>query len=105
MRKRRPFWLIALLSTVSLLLSWGVKEYLPPFGVEAKLPAQAKVMNACRVLNVHDGDTLRVRCGLGSDRQRQIKVRLYCIDTPELAQVAWGKISRDHLRRLVGKGP
>ncbi len=98
MRKLWPLWLIALLT-----LGWGAEHYLATLNVGAKPPP--KVMKACRVLRIHDGDTLRVRCGLGSDRQRGLKVRLYCIDAPELAQAPWGKIARDHLRRLVGQGP
>lgn len=102
MRKHRSFWLIAALS---LPLSWWIKDTIPALSVKAKPPAQAKVMNACRVLRIHDGDTLKIRCGIGSDRQRELKVRLYCIDAPELAQQPWGKISRAHLHRLVGQGP
>jgi endonuclease YncB( thermonuclease family) len=51
----------------------------------------------CSVNSIHDGDTLRVTC-----EGAMIKVRLYCIDTPELAQRPWGGESRDHLRSLVG---
>jgi len=48
------------------------------------------------VLEVHDGDTLRVRRG-----SQRLRVRLACIDAPELRQ-PWGKASRDHLRQLIG---
>lgn len=47
------------------------------------------------VLDVHDGDTLRVQRGTQVER-----VRLACIDAPELSQ-PFGRASRDHLRQLV----
>jgi endonuclease YncB( thermonuclease family) len=100
MQRSWPLWLIAALTVP---LSWGVNHFITLFNAEAKPPVQAAVMNGCRVLNVHDGDTLRVRCGLGSDRRSTHKVRLYCIDAPELAQAPWGKFAREHLRRLAGQ--
>lgn len=47
------------------------------------------------VINVHDGDTIRVRRG-GEVR----RVRFACIDAPELAQPL-GPESRDYLRQLI----
>lgn len=49
------------------------------------------------VLNVHDGDTLRVRQG-----QKIERVRFACIDAPELAQPL-GKESRDFLKSLIAQ--
>ena len=84
MQRSWPLWLIAALTVP---LWWGIKHFITLFNAEAKRPVQAgAVMNGCRVLNVHDGDTLRVHCGLGSDRRSTHKIRLYCIDAPELAQ-------------------
>lgn len=37
-----------------------------------------------------------------SCRGEKIKVRLYCIDAPELGQVPWGEQARDHLHSLTG---
>jgi micrococcal nuclease len=51
----------------------------------------------CTVLDVHDGDTIRADCG----GVEPMKVRLHCIDTPELAQRPWGIQARDHLRKLL----
>jgi endonuclease YncB( thermonuclease family) len=51
----------------------------------------------CSVNSIHDGYTLRVTC-----EGARVKVRLYCIDTPELAQPPWGGECRDYLRSLVG---
>lgn len=58
---------------------------------------------ACDVLDVHDGDTLKLDCGWQEDKPRILSVRLYCIDAPELDQEPWGKLARDHLRELAGK--
>ena len=50
----------------------------------------------CQVASIHDGDTLRATCsGI------KLKIRLYCIDTPEMQQKPWGTESRDHLRRIT----
>ncbi len=50
----------------------------------------------CAVNSVHDGDTLRVTCG-----GQRMKIRLYCIDAPEIRQRPWGKESRDYLRSIA----
>lgn len=57
-------------------------------------------LEGCTVLSVHDGDTMGVQCG-----NQKVKVRLHCIDAPELAQTPWGNEARDRLRELAGKGP
>ena len=49
------------------------------------------------VIKVHDGDTVSVSFG-----QRREKIRLIGIDAPELFEEPWGKIVREHLRRLLG---
>lgn len=51
---------------------------------------------SCRVLNIYDGDTVTVACS--GQRER---VRLYCIDAPEMGQAPWGRRSRDYLRRIT----
>lgn len=48
----------------------------------------------CRVLRVSDGDTITVNCSGQQDR-----VRLYCIDAPEMKQSPWGQRSRDSCDR------
>ena len=45
---------------------------------------------------VIDGDTLELVCG-----GEPVRVRLHCIDAPELGQGRWGRASREHLRSLV----
>ncbi len=51
----------------------------------------------CDVESVYDGDTVWVVC----DGRRE-KLRLYCIDAPEMGQKPWGKASRNHLRSIIG---
>lgn len=51
----------------------------------------------CDVRKVYDGDTMTLYC-----RGEETKVRLYCIDTPEMGQKPWGRKSRDVLRALAG---
>jgi endonuclease YncB( thermonuclease family) len=62
------------------------------------LPAEKTPENLCQVNSIHDGDTMRVTCN-----GKKEKVRLYCIDTPEIDQKPWGIESRDHLRALAPK--
>ncbi len=52
----------------------------------------------CLVTKVYDGDTVTLNC-----RGEKVKVRLHCLDAPEIAQKPWGELSRDHLRGLVGR--
>jgi endonuclease YncB( thermonuclease family) len=51
---------------------------------------------SCTVASIHDGDTLRAIC-----EGERLQIRLYCIDTPEMAQAPWGRESRDHLRIIT----
>ena len=59
------------------------------------LPAQATDISAT-VIGVTDGDTIQVR----NQQGEIIKVRLGCIDAPELAQQTWGKQSKNRLQQL-----
>jgi endonuclease YncB( thermonuclease family) len=54
----------------------------------------------CEVIKVYDGDTLTLQC---PGRSELTKVRMYCIDTPEIKQTPWGIQARDHLRSIIGK--
>ena len=51
---------------------------------------------SCSVRSVPDGDSVTVAC----NGQRH-KVRLYCIDAPEMGQRPWGQESRAALRQLL----
>ncbi len=58
--------------------------------------SEATSQKSCSVNSIYDGDTMRLTC----DGER-IKVRLYCIDAPEMKQRPWGKESRDYLRSIT----
>ena len=76
------FWTFALLG---LALPW--------------LPScQSLKTTACTVNSIYDGDTMRLTCN-----GKKMKVRLYCIDAPEMKQRPWGKESRDYLRAITPK--
>ncbi|MDZ7809990.1 MAG: thermonuclease family protein [Arhodomonas sp.] len=59
-------------------------------------PDAGQVLDACTVDSVYDGDTMTVRCA-----GQEVKVRLYCIDAPEMGQKPWGRRSRGHLRSIT----
>jgi endonuclease YncB( thermonuclease family) len=74
------FWAAAV---IGLLMPW-----LPSFSSDNRL--------SCTVNSIYDGDTMRVTCD-----GKRMKVRLYCIDAPEMGQRPWGKESRDYLRAIA----
>lgn len=80
------FWILAGLGLAAPWLGHGGNPWFP------SVPPG----RACQVDSVHDGDTLRATCD-----GRAVKVRLYCIDAPELAQRPWGQESRTYLRQLL----
>lgn len=51
------------------------------------------------ILSVGDGDTIRIRDGLG-----KLTVRLACIDAPEMSQDPYGARSRDFLKKMLPLG-
>lgn len=81
------FWAAAV---IGLAAPWLVELDIDVFG-------SGESMGECDVLSVYDGDTMTVRC-----QGEKVKVRLYCIDAPEMGQKPWGRESRDHLRQLAG---
>jgi len=89
--RRLPlFWTVAVFGVVG------------PWVLHVPISADSNLANgrqtSCQVESVHDGDTMTLRCpGRGT-----VKVRLYCIDAPEMEQEPWGRRSRDYLRRIVG---
>ena len=85
-RRLLVFWAVAV---VALTGPWTLKGCTVP----------TRVMDDCQVLSVHDGDTLRAEC-----HGEKLKVRLYCIDAPEMTQRPWGAESRDTLRELIPQG-
>lgn len=68
-----------------------------------QLPVAAHA-EQCLVDHCHDGDTCTLRCGVGTDVVRRIKVRLHCIDAPEIRQEPWGKWSARALQHYAPAG-
>lgn len=95
-RWRQLPWLVAAAALTFLLIGRGGR------GVNLE---RFETFENCTVVKIHDGDTLHVLCRQHADQPRKLKVRLHCIDAPELAQTPWGREARDHLRTLIGKGP
>lgn len=65
----------------------------------AFISASVQARESCIVDHCHDGDTCTLVCA-----GERVKVRLHCIDAPEMAQVPWGALSRDHLRERATIG-
>ena len=86
-RRMVVFWNVA---AIALIGPWMLK------GCSITPPV---IHEGCTVSSVYDGDTLRAECD-----GEKLKVRLYCIDTPEMAQRPWGTESRDYLRSLLPQG-
>ena len=88
---RNPlFWLV---TVVALSLPWLLNELNAPIVTNAVTPGTRA---SCSVVRIYDGDTMTVNCAGQEER-----VRLYCIDTPEMGQEPWGRQSRDYLRRIT----
>lgn len=81
------FWTVA---AMALTGPWALK------GCSLQSTTDA-VRENCQVFKVYDGDTMTVNC-----EGEKIKVRLYCIDAPELGQEPWGREARDQLVALAG---
>lgn len=75
-----------------------------PIAVLAALTYGTADAEQCIVDHCHDGDTCTLRCGLSSDVVRRIKVRLHCIDAPEIGQEPWGRVSAKALRQYAPVG-
>ena len=59
----------------------------------------AKPVKVCEVLKIYDGDTMTLQC---AGQTEKTKVRLHCIDTPEMKQKPWGTQARNYLRSITG---
>ncbi len=79
------FWIFAI---VGLAAPWGC-AWIGDFRLFTST-------STCTVNSIYDGDTMRLTCG-----GEKVKVRLYCIDAPEMKQKPWGKESRDYLRAIT----
>ncbi len=86
LRRSRWFWLVLLLGLAS---PW-LERWLPGWMMIFETPI------GCVIDSIYDGDTLRATCDGG-----KVKVRLHCIDAPEMAQKPWGREARDYLRQIT----
>jgi len=84
------FWAVTLVA-LTLPWLWG-GMFGPPWDGSAVVGNR----QSCTVERIYDGDTITAVC----NGQRE-RVRLYCIDAPEMDQEPWGRLSRDHLRRIT----
>jgi len=57
--------------------------------------------SGCQVLKISDGDTINLRC---AGQTETVKVRMYCIDTPEKRQAPWGAQATANLKGLADVG-
>lgn len=76
-----------ILAAIATSFTWLKDRLFPP------------AADQCTVTNIYDGDTLTVQC---PNNPEKTKVRMYCIDTPEIKQTPWGIQARDHLRSIAG---
>ncbi|RKZ75025.1 MAG: hypothetical protein DRR19_29630 [Candidatus Parabeggiatoa sp. nov. 1] len=58
-----------------------------------------KADKVCEVLKIYDGDSMTLQC---SGETEKTKVRMHCIDTPEMRQKPWSIQARDYLRSIAG---
>jgi len=98
-------WLVSLLLVSSLgLLLAAVLVWGPPLRASDPNPATGSPTPGegpiqATVLRVGDGDSIQVQI---SNQRR--KVRLACIDAPELDQPPWGVASRNYLKQRLRPG-
>jgi micrococcal nuclease len=88
LRRRNTPLALAVLATAAAALGLGMWDFTPQ-------PAAG----VCSVVRIYDGDTMTLQC---SGEEKQTKVRMYCIDAPEMQQKPWGTTARDHLRQITG---
>lgn len=101
---RRMVWFSAVAAVALVGVLWMLANNQPEAGVIEPGVIPEAIDNTCDVLNVHDGDTLTLDCGINLDRRRILeKVRVHCIDAPELGQEPYGRWARDALKRMAGK--
>ncbi len=62
----------------------------------ANTPTKGSTLT-CNVKTVYDGDTMNLIC----PKYGLVKVRVWGIDAPEMAQDPWGERARDNLRRIA----
>ena len=90
-RKNRSPWIIGGLVIAISAVSYILHE---PKAPPSATPKGAEL--TCTVKSVYDGDTLTARCPSG-----EVKVRMFGIDSPEMAQKPWGNEAKQTLRGLL----
>jgi endonuclease YncB( thermonuclease family) len=101
-RRLLAFWLV---TVIALGAIQGWLTYLSHQQVSAEEDSPYPLFGlapSCDVLDIDDGDTMRLDCGWNEAKPQIITVRLYCIDAPELGQEPWGKLAHDYLRSITG---
>lgn len=83
----------AFYALIALVLLWGLFPYLED-------PQESGNIMSCSVVRIVDGDTVHLDCGSASEPAK-LKVRLHCIDAPELDQDPWGDQATAHLASLL----
>lgn len=103
-RRTTAFWLVTVLALggTSAWLSVRDAQKIAAADEDA-LMTPPGFAPSCDVISVHDGDTMKLDCGWDEAKPQIINVRLQCIDAPELNQEPWGKLARDHLRKIAGR--
>ncbi len=87
-KKKYPLAFIVVIVTLSLIMDNCTPSNIPQ-----------NSSDECRVISIYDGDTMTLQCPNNPDKT---KVRMYCIDTPEMKQKPWGTEARDYLRSITG---
>jgi len=84
--------LVGITVIAPFVLNWilGIEQTVADTGSSGSATEQI-----CQVSSIYDGDTMRVDCPNG-----HVKIRLNCIDAPEMQQKPWGKEARDYLRAI-----
>lgn len=90
-KQKYPLAFIVVIVTLSLIMDNCTNQ-------SSNIPQNSS--DECRVISIYDGDTMTLQC---PDNPDKTKVRMYCIDTPEMKQQPWGTEARDHLRSITGK--
>lgn len=100
-RRLAAFWLVSALSlgSASAWLSYLEAEKLAE--AEGPLALPPGPAPSCDVIDIHDGDTMKLDCAWDEAKPQIVTVRLYCVDAPELGQEPWGSRARDHLRSIT----
>jgi endonuclease YncB( thermonuclease family) len=90
-RKSRSPWVVGGLTIAVIAISYFLHEPKAPTSTLAK-----GTELVCAIKSVYDGDTLTASCPNG-----EVKVRIFGIDAPEMAQEPWGDRSREAFRGLL----